>query len=219
MRSLRARLVSILVPALMTLGFIGAAAASAPGASASAPIYNVCHDNGNGTASCLNNRAGLAENDNPVQYWAFSAQGEPNNDWNAGFVGYVNGSDCTSNCWPFVAGSGMNAKYNGNPVYELIWEPDTGYCADSFDYYWPGQSGDLRLASCNPASNSQWFVYSSSHFLVSVNASNLQYVNYHVYQQPVWLGEVSGTGNGQSVGISPAVDQSETFGFDVPHVR
>jgi hypothetical protein len=180
--------------------------------------YNICHDNGNGTQSCLNNTAGYASSNNPIQYWAYGTQGEPNNDWNIGAEGTVVGTNCSS-CWPFVTGSGLNAKYNGDPVYEFVWSQNTDYCADALDYYTPSQYGNLLLEECGPSS-SQWYVYSSSHFLVAVNASNSQYNKYHVYQQPVWLGaDNDNTNNGQPVWISPSVDNSETYGFNVAHVH
>jgi hypothetical protein len=43
------------------------------------------------------------------------------------FVEHYEGTVSSSNTWPFTAGSGLNAKYDGYPVYEYRYQPNTDW--------------------------------------------------------------------------------------------
>jgi hypothetical protein len=74
--------------------------------------YGVC----NSASYCINDTAGNLNSGNVLQVWQNSPEGANNNSWLALYVGTVRGTNCTTNCWPFVPGSGFNAEFNGEWV-------------------------------------------------------------------------------------------------------
>jgi hypothetical protein len=63
--------------------------------------------------------------------------------WDEELVGTVT----SSNSWPFTAGSGLNAKYNGDQVFQLVENEDQSQCAGIS--YWIGQEATARQGDMN----------------------------------------------------------------------
>jgi hypothetical protein len=136
-----------------------------------------------------------------LQFWT---EGTTYNFWNWWYEGTVNGANCTSNCWPFTPGTGINTYYQGSPVWKFAFAPNTkgtGNCI-SQQLYTGGSSSTGVLANLNTAtcacstcqtltgSKLQYFVLSNNEAdlgtLVAVGATNT-YVS-TVGPGRVWLG-------------------------------
>src|SRR5262249_54182070 len=78
------------------------------------------------------------------------------------------GTVSSSGAWPFTPGSGMNAQFNGDPVWEIRLHEDTSECVGAIVSVI--QSGVLVLDSCNGGTGVWWV--SSGYSFVNRAASN-----------------------------------------------
>ena len=124
-------------------------------------------------------------------------------------LGTINGCGTSGGFQPFANGSGLNCRYNGRPVYQLQWGKNgrSGVCIAGDDI-----SQNAFNFPCNGGPGT-WFVYSSSRYLVGVGASNVRYDDTFESNAPVWLGDVTGDGNGAHVYLTDSQSLSLTFGF------
>jgi hypothetical protein len=125
-------------------------------------------------------------------------------------IGTINGCGTSGGFQPFANGSGLNCRYNGRPVYQLQWGKN-------------GRSG-VCIAGDNSAQNAfndqcnvgpiTWFAYSSYSFLIGVGASNVLFEeDGFVPNSPVWLGDLSGDGNGAHVYLTAVQSFGLPWGF------
>jgi len=126
------------------------------------------------------------------------------------YINTISGCGTSGGFQPFANGSGLNCRYNGRPVYHLQWAKNgpSGVCIASDD-----TSQYAFNFPCNGGPGT-WFVYSSSSYLVGVGASNVLYDDTLEPNAPVWLGDVTGDGNGAHVYSTSAQSLSLTFGFN-----
>jgi hypothetical protein len=172
---------------------------------------NVCIPQGSSPTQCINDWDGnLDYGAAAARFYHYGNSGgynaidvlalQPINQTNGGFQ-------------PFTDGSGLNARYNGRPVYEFEWwrnGKDTGVCIAGTSY-----NADAYNEQCNDGGYSVLFVYSSSSGLISVNASNALYANTKTANQPVWLGS-NGKGNigtGDNVYLTTTQSNNLPWGF------
>lgn len=111
---------------------------------------------------------------------------------------------CFSNCnpWPFLDGSGLNAKYDGDFVYGMSWFANSSLCVAN-------NSGETRdhqvVRTCSNTSTNQMYV-NSGNWLINVAASNSAYVNnYADFREPLVNQNANGcNGNGDAYVQLPA---------------
>lgn len=158
----------------------------------------------------------------------FYAEGTPNNYWNWWYEGDVNGANCSSNCWPFSAGTGINNYYQGDAVYKFAFAPNgtgTGHCI-SQQLYTGGTSSNGILSNlttttcacstCQTQSGAklQYFVLSTNEAdparLVGVGATNTYVAYTGDNSGRVWLGY-----NGVSLANSQYVYQVDEFSLSL----
>jgi hypothetical protein len=97
---------------------------------------------------------------------------------------------CQRHLWPFTDGSGLNARYNGDPVYQFQWNNDDLYCADESAFNPAIQEGPVELQQCgSPALFRQDFVYSGSDYLSPVYADNAEYAYGGTGDLPILVGD------------------------------
>lgn len=167
---------------LLALG-IAASLAAALGFVASQPAKaqpNYCDSQvaiyyGNNHA--WNNWGGNAMDGNPIDFYQSTTVN--NSQWCV--INKGNVSDGTAGViWPFTDGSGLNTRYNGDPVYQFEWGPNTAFCADQANFQTVGtDDGETLLQKCttngyNDAGKfgTQYYVYSPSYYLANVFANN-----------------------------------------------
>jgi hypothetical protein len=151
-----------------------------------------------GADHAWNNWNGSTKADNPINF--YNSISTKNSGWAVYEVGTVcdNESPCDS-LWPFTDGSGLNARYNHDPVFEFTWYPNGSYCATQAEYSALDGQGPVVLNQCNTISTSDWFVQSGSDYLSPVAADNAQYAYNGTSQLPVLVGALDGPGNGDAV--------------------
>jgi len=161
-------------------------------------LLNICTNNA-GSYTCQNNWGGITAQGNPINFYPYNSGTITNNKWAVNWVGYVNGSNCTNNCWPFTSGSGMNSRYNGRPVYIMEWGPSPSWCEDQGNYGPESEAGALVLGQCT-YDQFDWFVYSAANYLVGVYATNAQFAwdgnGNHI---PIFAGNSGTLANGTPV--------------------
>ena len=170
---------------------------------------------------CLNNTLGNAAADNPVQWWNYSLFGEPDNDWNVWDAGHV---ECTANSFPFYSKdvallTDCLNYWNGDFVFKIAFAPNgvgSGFCIDASSALAPPDSADfVDIDGCQPAYSQyleQYFIYSSSDWLVSVFATYLSYAAYG-HDNTYWLGtcKSGGTQNTERVCVTDLEPVAFTF--------
>jgi hypothetical protein len=156
---------------------------------------------------CMNDTLGSLSNGNPIQWWHAGGNGEPNNDWNVWNAGSV---QCTANSFPFYSTNvallvDCQEYWSGDMVFKIAFAPDgdgTGMCIDQGTANPALSSTYAQLYTCVPAfsqTQTQYFIYSSSSWLVAVYATLLSYAvgDDNTY----WLGtcEFGSTADGERV--------------------
>jgi hypothetical protein len=174
----------LLVPGIMGAGLAAASAANASGAKAD-QLY--CDDQtavyyGNDRA--WNDWNGIQAPGAFINFYQSTTTA--NAQWCAQVVSQV-GSD-----GPFTSGSGMNTRYDGQPIYQFSLGEDQQLCADQSNFQADKKTGiddgELQLQDCTPGDLNQWFVYSSADYLVPIMATNTSWGQYKS-QVPVFVGE------------------------------
>jgi len=185
-----------------------ASAATRSAAAAAAPPVNVCVLPAE--SQCMNDWDGnLGTYVQAVRFYHYGNSGG-NNRILVIYINTISGCGTSGGFQPFANGSGLNCRYNGRPVYHLQWAKNgpSGVCIASDD-----TSQYAFNFPCNGGPGT-WFVYSSSSYLVGVGASNVLYDDTLEPNAPVWLGDVTGDGNGAHVYSTSAQSLSLTFGFN-----
>jgi hypothetical protein len=151
-RKLRALVLAVASAGLLAPGLSTAQASSQAPAYYSGPNY-VCNNWGLGYCMTVNSNGTLHSHvkSNSLR-------------WDEELVGTVS----SSNSWPFTAGSGLNAKYNGDQVFQLVENEDQSQCAGIS--YWIGQEATLGVVPCSNGLGRLW-VYNDD-WLINVNWSN-----------------------------------------------
>ena len=139
-------------------------------------------------AQCLNLTNGDVADGTPIQFWVNDAQGEANNAWTATIIGTVKDGE-GGVLWPFDDGSGLNTRYNGDNVYQFSFEFDESYCVIQTTFT------ELELDGC-ASTTYEDFVLSQDGYLICAGASNYLYSETGTSDQPVWVTDEFGTGNG-----------------------
>jgi len=189
----------------------GAAVATAPAAFAQ-EVVNICWDH-----HCQNLWNNNRSSGAPVKFYQAGGN-NLENKWQIYEIGTVNGQNCTTNCWPFAPGSGLNTRYNNNIVWQFVYYNDPRWCQDQSNYNANTDIGMLQIRACNSASSRQWFVQSTYDYLVPVYASNLRYIDTGLANNPVLVGDDNGNvSNGAQIwmGTPLMVNQLQWF-FTTP---
>lgn len=163
--------------------------ASIPALAAN-PVNQVCNTGpGSPTDQCWNNWNGVAKDKNPVNYYS---SGAINNNWQVQLEGRVNGVN-----WPFSEGTGLNSRYNNDPVYLFKWNNQSQFCLDGGGYDQYDDLGYMYIWLCSGNQN-QLFVYDSCGGLCSVyvdaGPSSLASIYKHE-TYPVWVACLGGACN------------------------
>jgi len=95
---------------------------------------------------------------------------------------------------PFTDGSGLNARYNGNNVYEFEWSRNGTSQNACIAGYGPNANSVNAPCDITGSHTVLWFVLTDYNGYVSVGASNALYGRTHTANQPVWVGS-NGKGN------------------------
>jgi hypothetical protein len=201
---------TLLAAASLALGaaLVGSQAAGSP-AAAAAHTVNVCVMPAGLGSQCMNDWDGnLSTYAQAVRFYHYGNSGG-NNSIYLNSHGTIHGCGTSGGFQPFANGSGLNCRYDGRPVYQLEWGRvgRSGVCIAGDDI-----SQNAFNFPCNGGPGT-WFVYSSSRYLVGVGASNVRYDDTDEPNVPVWLGDVTGDGNGAHVYLTDAQSLSLTFGF------
>jgi hypothetical protein len=200
---------------------LGVGVSAAPAYAQSFPSQ-VCILSNPGLNQCINNWGGHLTSGNPIKYYQKgSGGGYKYNNWDINRIGTVVGVNCGASgqpaCWPFRTGTGLNKKYDGDPVltfdYQGQYASPTGYCLDSSAYNASTGSGQLHLISCNTDSYNQKYVYSTYSALIPVAPSNAN-ASLHGGAYPVWLGCTAlNCANGQPVIATNVQSYNRPYGF------
>lgn len=214
---------AILAAITITAGAVLAVTPSRAAAYHAVPYFQVCRQDKTPHA-CLNLWNGNQTDGAKIVYYQYT---QPNldSDWAVSELGTVIGSNCGQQgqpaCWPFITGSGFNAKYNGRPVYRFVFAPaglSTTWCADDGQYSTLNHGGLLYLWECHaltdPNISFQEFVLSGSSWLVSVQPTNQEYAASGLANAPVWLADLGTTVNGAPVDNNHV--SSGPWGFQNP---
>jgi hypothetical protein len=179
-----------------------------PSQLTSAPQVQVCAPN----AFCLNRYHGGYSAGTPVIDWYFN---DPNNDFTfeqlgswCGGTGEVRNGENGMFC-PFAYGSGLNARYDGDAIYELFSYGPALLCAAIPNF----SDGYVALESCG--SNGYAWVYSKESYMVSVGESNFAYRNGNGPNNPFWLWYAPGTVGGQLDALPNATEQWFCYGHGI----
>ena len=159
----------------------GLAATLTP-AHASGATVGICK-NSNAGGRCWNNWFGGGAG-NAINYYGYNNGNVPNNGWINVEIGTVqnNGPNC-GGFWPFTEGSGMNQRYQGQAVIQLQWAKNRNLSAFA-NYNLNDHGGPLEMeatdtgggqGNCN-VNDGELFVPSSENYLVSVFATNAEFV-------------------------------------------
>jgi hypothetical protein len=144
-----------------------------------------------------NNWNGTEQNGNPVKF--YQSLTTSNADWTENLIGYVSDGG-PQGIGPFTDGSGLNSRYEGQPIYQFVWTNDLSYAVDQSSYNVGSEQGPLVIYGYNPNDDNQWFVLSSSGYLAPVGANNAQYAVTGTTGLPVLVGDGDGgDGNGEPV--------------------
>jgi hypothetical protein len=133
---------------------------------------------GTSSTACLNrNGGGYTSGTNVIGWDEDSDQNE--NFYGVLLTGWCNSGYVTETC-PFTVGSGLNARYDGDPIFELATSNNQCVGADSS---WL----EAVLGGCLPDGGA--FVGSNANgvFLISVGVSNHFYGTTGSYDAPYWL--------------------------------
>lgn len=191
---------------LLALGPVAAVTVQASAHAVQA--YQVCRQD-TVPHACLNLYNNNQTDAAKIVYWQYE-QPNTNSDWAINLLGNVIGNNCGQpgqrQCWPFITGSGWNGTYNGRPVYRFVYAPaglSTNWCADDGQYNAHLHGGLLYLWECHPLTDPnisfQEFVFSGASWLVSVQPTNAEYAANGNRYNPVWLADLSTTGNNTPV--------------------
>jgi hypothetical protein len=189
----------------------GVAIATAPEASAQ-QVVNICWNHH--CQNLWNNNRSFAA---PVKFY-HAGGNNLENKWQLVEIGTVNGQNCTTNCWPFAPGSGLNTRYHNNIVWQFQYYNDPRWCQDQSNYNVTSDSGQLQIQRCNSASSRQWFVQSSLDYLIPVFATNLRFIDTGVPNNPLFVGNHSGNvSDGAQIymGTAATIGQLQWF-FQAP---
>jgi hypothetical protein len=157
-----------------------------------------------GNDHAWNNWNGSTQENNPIDF--YQSLSAANGEWVIGEVNTVcdNEPSCGSRLWPFTDGSGLNARYNGDPVLDIVWNQDMGdYCATQDEFDAGDDSGPVTLNGCDLTSTQDEFVLSGSYYLSPVYADNQAYAANGTSALPILVGDVNGgTGNGDTINMN-----------------
>ena len=175
-----------------------------PAAATAATAAPLVSDSGNGNTGmylCINSYlpaqcADLLNND--------AVQGQPiiidsstlgqGLGWNEAYEGYN-----VSETAPFTEGSGLNARYDNDGVYEIEKKTPGGHNGCM------GVTGATWLVvwePCDSEASTNW-VLTGDEYLVNVEISNAEYAEYGNYNQPWGLSDqVNGASNGSELNVS-----------------
>src|SRR5690349_3242305 len=198
----------LLVVVILLVGTAtGATLATAPAAFAQ-QVVNICWNHH--CQNLWNNNRSFAA---PVKFY-HAGGNNLENKWQLVEIGTVNGENCTSNCWPFAPGSGLNTRYQNNIVWQFQYYDDPRWCQDQSNYSVTADAGQLQIQRCNSASSRQWFVQSSLDYLIPVFASNLGFIDEGVPNNPVFVGALDGNvSDGQQIWMGTIATVSELQWF------
>jgi hypothetical protein len=141
---------------------------------------------------CVNLKGGVTQAGTRIIMWSYSAT-------QSDFVQVYSGTVSSSNAWPFTPGSGNNTNFNGYPVYEYRYQPNTNWCM-GVD---PTNTHHVVLQSCSNGPGRLWVAindFPNNEPIVNVYATNhasnytIQYLyinnyldGYYVYTEPKGL--------------------------------
>ena len=202
------RRIIAIVTSVLAAGFVTGISAG-PALAQSAHPSQICLPN---PSQCMNNWAGHLAVGNPVNYYKYGTS-ITNNNWAVTFVETINTSCGGPSCQPFADGTGLNARYNGQQVYEFPVWGQTEYCAGGSYYNATNNTGQVTLTYCG--SLAAEFVMTSYTALVAIDASNDLYYQTDKPNQPVWAGAQDGSniGNGDPVWLSSIQSWNKPWGF------
>lgn len=174
----------VLAPAAGTQPSAGPATATVPAApvtASSIPQVQICVPGG----ECLNRKGGGTGGGTEIIYWSFN---DPNNDftfldvgaWVCGKYDTVHNGE--NGCLgPFTNGSGLNARYDGKPLFR-IWAYNEGLCAAVPNYF----ARLLDLGNCT-AQGTVYVYDTSSNSVIGVGESNYEYGQDGLTNDPYWM--------------------------------
>lgn len=155
----------------------------------------------------------------PVKY--YQSTSAENSEFNYDSEGQVcngeSGYPCFGAASPFIVGSGLNARYDGRPIYAFPLSGSSGLCADQGNFSVATDSGYLELQTCNETQYVQEFVYSSSDYLAPVNANNQEYQSAGTGNLPVLVSGSNGSPCSEANGTLVTMDGANTcvLQFDI----
>jgi hypothetical protein len=164
------------------------------GVASATPIAQVCDPNDG--PLCMNRAGAGTGNGTNVIMWNVNDNNNdfalvPLSSW-CGGTGRVENGENGQVC-PFWNGSGLNARYDQDQIYE-IESLSTLKCAAISDLV---GGGPLNLQPCGATGYA--FVQSAAGYLISVGETNFQHVN----NQPYWI---NAAGKGQGIITSPGAN-------------
>jgi len=172
--------VVVIVMGTTVMGTTAASASTAtPRAAGPAVPSFLCNE---GDGLCLNSSADVA--DTAIIEWPVQA-GAHNMLWSAVSVGTVGCS--STKCWPFTAGSGLNAAYSGDTVVQ--WNLLQGMCLGDANL----SSISNLVVSLQPCGLSNWW-----HGIDWVDVDGSGYINVddsNGFHTPEWLTATGGRGS------------------------
>lgn len=134
-----------------------------------------------------NNWNGTVANGNNINY--NNVHNDGYNDWCVDEINVVKGTNCTGNqCEPFAPGSGLNARYDGRPVWIICWAHNDNYCIDFGQYDTGVHNGRAILHAGTADARLEEVVQSSSNFWVPVWPNDLEFAANGMGPLPVLLG-------------------------------
>lgn len=160
-----------------------------------------------------NNWNGTTVNGNHVNYNNVSGDGY--NDWCKIQLGTVS----ASGEFPFVVGSGLNARYNGRPYYKFTWQQSQSFAIDWGQYDTNLHNG--RAIIHGPEDNRLLeVVQSSSNFWAPVWSNDLEYLDHGTGNLPILLGIQNGGPIGQGGGLwmNPSTVSQLQFALQDPAI-
>lgn len=192
------------------------AAAVPPPCADGTATHNIVYNN----TWFWNNWNGTTVNGNHVNF--NNVHNDGYNDWCLHQLGTVIGTNCTTSCWPFAEGSGMNARYNGRPVYRVCWEHSQAYCIDWGQYDNSIHNGRAVIVS-GSSDRLYEVVESAGSYWAPVWANDLEYAMGNGSLLPILLGTQTGSiGQGGGLWMNPAGGKELQFnanGAELCHVH
>jgi|SRR5271170_7697885 len=183
----------ILITCAILGGYVGLAskalATGGPCANGGA-TYNITYNN----TWFWNNWNGTQVAGNNVNY--NNVHNDGYNDWCVNDLGTVN----DSGEFPFPDGSGLNARYNGRPIYSFTWANAQSWVAEYAQYDQLIGNGRTIINTDVDQSITE-IVQSSSDYLVPVWANTLEYAYSGTADLPVLIGTKGNGAIGQGGGV------------------